>query len=139
MTNNANCAYLRALVAGTVAAFLLGTQGTRAQEEVIKGDALYGAAVFVAQCSLCHTIAKGAPNAFGPNLFGITERKAGTSPGYRYSPAFLKVANWTWSPDGVRSFIISPANTIPDNKMAVFQGVADKDLDDVIAYLEQQK
>lgn len=103
-----------------------------------EGDATKGAAIFVRECSLCHTIDKGDRNSFGPNLFGVTERKAASAPGYEYSREFLKMANWTWSPDGVRSFIISPANTVPGNKMAVFEGVADNDLDDLIAYLAKQ-
>lgn len=103
------------------------------------GDASNGAAVFVRQCSLCHTIDKGGRNGFGPNLFGIADRKAGTAPGYKYSPAFLSMANWTWSPDGIASFVVAPAKTVPGNRMGVFQGVADKDLDDLIAYLAVQK
>jgi cytochrome c len=98
-----------------------------------------GAAVFVRQCALCHTIGKGEPNRFGPNLFGIADRKAGTAPGYKYSPAFLALANWRWSPDGIASFVVAPDKTIPGNSMGVFQGVADKDLDDLIAYLAEQK
>jgi cytochrome c2 len=98
-----------------------------------------GQAVFARQCSLCHTIGKGEPNRFGPNLFGIADRKAGRAPGYRYSPAFMALANWTWSPDGIASFVAAPGKTIPGNRMAVFQGVADKDLDDLIAYLARQK
>jgi cytochrome c len=95
--------------------------------------------VFVRQCSLCHTIDQGGRNGFGPNLFGIADRKAGTAPGYKYSPAFLSMANWTWSPDGIASFVVAPGKTIPGNRMGVFQGVADKDLDDLIAYLAAQK
>ncbi len=103
------------------------------------GDAHRGEAVFVRQCALCHTIGKDEPNGFGPNLFGITERKAGTAPGYRYSPQFLTMATWTWSPDGIASFAAAPALTIPGNRMSVFQGVADADMDDLIAYLSMQK
>ncbi len=91
------------------------------------------------QCALCHTIGKGEPNRFGPNLFGITKRKAGTAPNYRYSPEFLTMATWTWSPDGIASFVAAPALTIPGNRMSVFQGVADKDMDDLLAFIAAQK
>jgi cytochrome c len=103
------------------------------------GDADKGELVFVRQCALCHTTANGAPNAFGPNLFGITERKAGTAPGYTYSPEFITMANWTWSPDGIASFVVAPALTIPGNRMSVFPGVADRDVDDLTAYMATQK
>lgn len=103
------------------------------------GDPAKGAATFVRECALCHTIGKDEPNRFGPNLFGVAERKAGTATGYKYSPEFSTMANWTWSPDGIASFVVAPALTIPGNKMSVFQGVADSDLDDLIAYVAAQK
>jgi cytochrome c len=103
------------------------------------GDPGKGEAVFVRQCALCHTIGRGEPNGFGPNLFGITERKAATAPGYVYSPEFTTLATWTWSPDGIASFVVAPALTIPGNKMGVFQGIADADADDLTAYLATQK
>lgn len=103
------------------------------------GDAAKGEAIFTRQCALCHSIGNGEPNRFGPNLFGITERKAATAPGYDYSPEFITMAIWTWSPDAVASFIVAPGLTIPGNKMSVFPGVADADVDDLIAYLSAQK
>jgi len=103
------------------------------------GDANNGAAIFIRQCSLCHTIAKGEPNRFGPNLFGIVDRKAGIAPGYKYSSAFLAMANWTWSPDSIASFVAAPAKTIPGNRMGVFQGIAERDEQDLLAYLATQK
>jgi cytochrome c len=103
------------------------------------GDPAKGAAFFEHECALCHTIGKGEPNRFGPNLFGITERKAATAPGYEYSPEFITMATWTWSPDAIASFVIAPRLTIPGNKMSVFQGVPDSELDDLIAYLAGQK
>jgi cytochrome c len=119
--------------AGALIAVALGTQASEAASPAS------GEAVFVRQCALCHMIGKGDPNRFGPNLFGIADRKAGTAAGYKYSAAFLALANWTWSPDGIASFVVAPGKTIPSNRMGVFQGVADKDLDDLIAYLAEQK
>lgn len=98
-----------------------------------------GRSVYERQCALCHSIGPGEPNRFGPNLFGITQRKAGMASGYRYSPEFLTMAIWTWSPDGIASFLAAPGITIPGNRMSVFQGVADKDMDDLIAFLAAQK
>ena len=103
------------------------------------GNPVNGEAIFERQCALCHTIGKDEPNRFGPNLFGITERKAGTAPGYQYSPEFITMAIWTWSPDAIASFVVAPALTIPGNRMSVFPGVADADIDDLIAYLATQQ
>jgi cytochrome c len=38
-----------------------------------------------------------------------------------------------------RIFVIDPRLTIPGNKMSVFEGVPDSELDDLIAYLAAQK
>ena len=102
-------------------------------------DPVRGAAVFSRQCALCHTIGEGEPHRFGPNLFGVSERRAGTAAGYDYSPEFLTMATWTWSPDGIASFVAAPALTIPGNKMAVFPGVAERDMDDLMAYVASRR
>jgi cytochrome c len=105
----------------------------------VRGNEARGQRVFERECALCHTIGKDEPNRFGPNLFGIARRKAGSAPNFRYSPSFLTMATWTWSPDGIASFIAAPALTIPGNRMSVFQGVADKDMDDLIAFIAAQE
>jgi cytochrome c len=116
-----------------------GAAGEVVNSDVITGDAVRGEAAFVRSCALCHIVNRGGPNGFGPNLFGIVDRRAATANGYQYSPAFLSVANWTWSPDGIASFIIAPAATVPGNRMSVFQGVSDKEIDDIIAYLATRR
>lgn len=125
-------AFTRLLV--SLAAMAFGTRSAFAA-----GDPAKGAGIFERECALCHTIGKDEPNRFGPNLFGITARKAATVPGYEYSPEFITMAIWTWSPDAIASFVIAPGLTIPGNKMSVFQGVPDAELDDLIAYLTTQQ
>ena len=120
-------------------AFVAATTGFGPGLAFAAGDSAHGASIFVRECALCHTIGKGEPNRFGPNLFGIAERKAATAPGYAYSPEFITMAIWTWSPDAIASFVVAPGLTIPGNKMSVFPGVADSDLDDLIAYLASQR
>jgi cytochrome c len=140
--NNRYCSPARVLArpaAAIFALFICGGGTSVAAGGTTKGDATKGAAVFVRQCALCHTITKDGPNRFGPNLFGVIDRKAAAAPGYTYSDAFKKTANWTWSAESIGSFIRAPGMMIPGTRMGVFQGVADKDLDDVIAYLAQQK
>ena len=61
------------------------------------------------------------------------------APGYKYSSAFLAMANWTGNPDGIASFVAAPAMTIPGNRMGVFQGIAERDEQDLLAYLATQK
>lgn len=127
-----------------LAVMTLGARGGFASadvvgRDVVGGDAVKGEAAFVRNCLLCHTANRDGPNGFGPNLFGVVGRRAATAKNYRYSPAFLSMANWTWSPEGIASFIIAPAATVPGNRMSVFQGVSDKDLDDIIAYIAMRR
>ncbi|MGE5156558.1 MAG: c-type cytochrome [Gemmatimonas sp.] len=102
-------------------------------------DVKKGEAAFVRQCALCHTAGKGESNRFGPNLFGILNRKAGSVPGFKYSQAFLSTAQWTWNAETLKAWILGPAHMVPGTTMGVFQGVADRDGDDIVAYLAGQK
>ena len=101
------------------------------------GDPAIGAAVFVRECALCHTIGKASRTVSDQICSGLRSGRPG--PGYRYSPEFTTIATWTWSPDGIASFVVAPGLTIPGNKMSVFQGVAESELDDLIAYVAAQK
>ena len=102
-------------------------------------DAAQGKTAFVRQCAICHTIDRGGPNGFGPNLFGIVGRKAGTVSGFGYSRAFSTAANWVWSEGLLGPWISLPGTMVPGTTMGIFQGVADHDRDDIVAYLAQQK
>jgi len=124
---------LAGITAALMAFVCLGTASSRA-EDIAKGKAAY-----VRQCAICHTIDKGGANAFGPNLFGIVGRKAATVPDYNYSRAFQMAANWVWDEGLLRPWISLPGTMVPGNKMAVFQGVAERDRDDIVAYLAAQK
>ena len=54
-------------------------------------------------------------------------------------PAFRSAATWTWTPETVASFISAPVQMVPGTRMGVFQGVADRDRDEIVAYLQSQK
>ncbi len=98
------------------------------------GDAQRGAQVF-AQCKVCHSVEAGK-NMVGPSLHGLIGRKAGSVPGYAYSPA-MKNANVTWNDDTLSRYLADPKSFIPDDKMA-FPGVKDPSkLGDLLAYLNQ--
>ena len=103
------------------------------------GNATAGHETFLRDCRICHTTDKGGPERFGPNLFGIVGRQAGSEPNFAYSDAFKKTATWKWDPALMGGWISNPGALIPGNAMAVFQGVADKDRDNIIAYLATLK
>ena len=99
------------------------------------GDAAKGTTAFVRQCAICHTSEKGGDNRFGPNLFGIVGKKAGTVPGFGYTNAVKNRANWEWTEDAIGGWMMFPSTMIPGTAMGVFQGIAEKDRDDLVAYL----
>jgi cytochrome c len=103
------------------------------------GNVAAGQQTFMLQCRVCHTVEKGGPERFGPNLFGVVGKQAGTEPNFIYSEPFKKAATWKWEPALIGGWISNPAALIPGNAMAVFPGVADKDRDNVIAYLASLK
>jgi cytochrome c len=120
-----------------VAAVLAGAAfGTGAAQA---GDAVKGKAAFERQCAVCHTVDKGAPNRYGPNLFGILGRKAGTVEGFPYTNAFKTRANWEWTEDGIGGWMMFPSTMVPGTAMGVFQGIAERDRDDLVAYLATLK
>ncbi len=98
------------------------------------GDAQRGAQVF-AQCKICHSLEAGK-NMLGPSLQGLIGRKAGSVPGYAYSPA-MKNADVIWNDDTLGKYLSDPKAFVPGDKMA-FVGIKDPTrLGDLLAYLNQ--
>ena len=118
------------------AAFILACLAGAAQAA---GDVAKGKAAFVRQCSICHTDDNGGENRFGPNLFGIIGKKAGTAKDYAYTNAFKSRANWEWTEDAIGGWMMFPSTMVPGTAMGVFQGIAEKDRDDLVAYLATLK
>ncbi len=115
------------LMLATGAAALLATAAQAS------GDAKAGADVFK-RCAICHATTKDAPKKIGPNLFGVMGRKAGTNPGFNYSPA-MKNSAITWDEEKMEAFIAHPQQVVAGNKMP-FAGISDhKQAEDLTAYL----
>jgi len=97
------------------------------------GDAKAGAAVFK-RCAVCHTSDKGGGDGLGPNLFGVSGRKAATRQGYAYS-APLQKSGIVWNEANLTKWVAGPPRLVPGNKMA-FPGITSKKQQaDVVAYL----
>jgi cytochrome c oxidase assembly protein subunit 11 len=96
-------------------------------------DAGNGQELFEQRCSTCHAIDR---NKTGPMLDGIADRKAGSAPGYKYSPA-LASAHLTWSKDNLDLWLADPRKFIPGARMPirVLDASARRD---IIAYLEKE-
>jgi len=98
-----------------------------------EADAVRGEQLFGERCAACHAI---DTNRTGPMLGGLVGRKAGSAPGYKYSPA-LSDADLTWSPDNLDRWLADPRKFIPDARMPVrvLEASARRD---IIAYLKQE-
>jgi cytochrome c len=113
-------------------------------------DAAKGEMVFK-KCMLCHRIGPDATNLIGPVLTGVVGRKAGSYPGYNYSP-LMKAAGengLVWSGDDIKSYLPDPSaflkKFLTDKGKAdlatgaakmLFRLPSEQDRDDVIAYLK---
>jgi cytochrome c len=122
-------------VLSRVACALVALACLGAEQGRAAGDAAKGKDAFVRQCAICHALERDGPNRFGPNLFGILHRKAGTVADFTYSRAFKTAATWNWNEDLVAGWIGAPGQMVPGTAMGVFQGVAQSDRDDIVAYL----
>lgn len=87
-------------------------------------------------CRACHQIGPTAKNGVGPSLNGIVGRKAGTYPGFAYSPA-NKASGLVWDEATLEKYLPNPQALVPGTKMG-FPGLKDPQrVKDVIAFLSQ--
>jgi cytochrome c len=98
------------------------------------GDAKNGEQIFN-QCKPCHSLEPGK-NGVGPTLHGLLGRKAGTVPGYSYSPA-MQSSGIAWNEDSLAKFLADPSTVVPGTKM-VYAGIKNEaQRDDLIVYLKE--
>jgi cytochrome c2 len=74
-------------------------------------------------------------NKAGPLLGGVVGRRAGSAPGYHYSPA-LKSAGLVWSTDNLDQWLTAPQKFIPGARMPV-RVLDAPSRRDIVAYLEK--
>ena len=113
-----------------LAAVMVAMPGIAAAQSADDGKAVFN------KCRACHQVGPGAKNMVGPPLNGLFGRKAGTMEGFNYSEA-NKNSGITWDQATFREYIKNPKAKIPNTKM-VFPGLNDeKDINDLLAFLEQ--
>lgn len=97
------------------------------------GDPAAGEAVY-SRCQGCHSVEY---NRTGPRHCGVVGRRAGSVPGFGYSPA-MKRSKLVWNEKTLNRFLADPPKTVPGTTMT-YAGVDDpKERADLIAYLERQ-
>lgn len=116
--------------------FLIGTVGVltaSAGRAAAPGDASRGAKLYEQKCTGCHSI---DANRIGPAHRGVYGRKAGSAPGFAYSPG-LKSSKIIWTEPTLDRWLTNPQGTIPGARMGF--RLADAAMRaDVIAFLKTQ-
>jgi cytochrome c len=108
---------------------LLATTSAQAQDAAAGGMAFQ-------QCAECHS--PGESDGNGPGLKGIVDRRAGSKPGFVYSPALAK-AKITWDAAALDKFLADPRAVVPGTTMAYGGDDDAKERADLIAYLRTLK
>ena len=121
--------------AAVLFAFFGAALADEAPPVALAGDPALGEKVFV-KCRACHQIGDTARNSVGPELNGVIGRHSGSVPGYNYSEA-NKGSGLTWDAATFRRYIASPQTVVPGTKMTFAGLTREKDIDNVLAYLEQ--
>lgn len=76
-------------------------------------DTQRGKALYRERCMACHSLAY---NGVGPAHKGVFGRRAGTAPGYDYSPA-LKASGLVWTAQNLDKWLSNPEALVPGQKM----------------------
>lgn len=111
---------MRIFIGITVAAAAMALASLTAQASQASTTAARPTAF--AQCAGCHSTEPGK-NLFGPSLAGVSKRRAGSLPGYAYSPA-LKKSGIAWNAQSLDRWLASPQKAVPGTKMPL-AGVPD--------------
>ena len=106
----------------------LGAADASAQDEA------KGKTIFESRCIACHSL---AANRVGPALGTVVGRKAGTNPGFSYSPA-LKAAGHVWDEEKLAKWLANPQAFVPGAVMPFRLGDGDE-RKSVAAYLASLK
>jgi cytochrome c len=125
-------------VTRAAAAWLLGAAGLAATLAAAAAAPDRGARAFQ-RCYACHSVVPGETGTPGPNLHGVLGRRAGTRPGFRYSPALVEAGarGLVWTREALDAFLADPERLVPGTEMAG-PGLPDAALRrDVIDYLER--
>lgn len=108
-----------------LAAALALIAGAAAGADAARGEQLY------ARCAACHALEY---DRVGPRHCGVLGRRAGSVPGFDYSPA-MKRSKLVWTKENLSRFLADPLSVVPGTTMT-YAGVDDaKERADLIAYL----
>lgn len=95
------------------------------------GDATRGEAIY-SRCYACHSL---DADRTGPRHCGLLGRRAGSVPGFDYSPA-MRASGIVWNVRDLDRFLANPTAVVPGTSMG-YAGIADaQERVDLIAFLQ---
>jgi cytochrome c len=104
-----------------------------AQASAAQGDRIRQGEQVYARCQGCHALGY---DRTGPHHCGLFGRRAGSVPGFEYSPA-MKRSGIVWSAKTLDYFLADPRKAVPGTSMG-YSGVRDPaERAALIAYLQQ--
>jgi cytochrome c len=107
------------------AAIALSAGTAAARGDATRGEQLY------ARCAACHALAY---DRVGPRHCDLLGRRAGSVPGFEYSPA-MKRSTLIWTRENLSRFLANPPGVVAGTTMT-YAGVENaQDRADLIAYL----
>jgi cytochrome c len=91
------------------------------------------------RCFACHSVVAGEDTLPGPNLRGVVGRRAGTQPGFRFSPALIEAGarGLVWTRATLDAYLADPERFLPGTEMGMPGLRETVDRRDVIDYLEK--
>ena len=87
------------------------------------------------KCKACHSLVEGK-RKMGPSLYGIFDKKAGTTKKFRFSSE-MKNSGIVWNSETLSRYLASPKTFMPGNKMPFSDIKNQTKRDDLIAYLKK--
>jgi cytochrome c len=87
---------------------------------VAAADPVRGERVFQ-RCYACHSVLAGEDNLPGPNLRGVIGRRAGTLPGFRFTPAMVEAGarGLVWTRQALDDYLADPERAVPWTDMSM--------------------
>jgi len=118
---------------------LVGGAATLAGLSPLRADSAQGERVFQ-RCFACRSVVAGEDKLPGPNLRGVIGRRAGTLPGFRFSPALVEAGarGLVWTRETLDAYLADPARFIPGTEMGLPGLREADDRRDVIDFLERR-
>jgi cytochrome c len=86
-------------------------------------------------CGACHGLGDDGTPMAGPHLAELFGRRAGSVPGYDYSP-MMQVQSFSWTPEILDQWLRDPVGFLPDSRMRFLPINDPQDRAHLIAFLQ---